>query len=54
MVWESGVDQGEIAGSAAGVIPCGPVLLMMELGQSEATLSAAAIRGPCLQANGGH
>lgn len=51
---EKWTTEGEIAGSVAVVIPCGPTSVMAELGQSEATLSAAAIRALCLWANGGH
>lgn len=52
---EEWATEGEIAGSAVVVvIPCGTTSVMAELGQSEATLSAVAIRALCLQANGGH
>lgn len=33
-----------MAGSAVVIIPCGPASIMAVLGQSEATLSAIAIR----------
>lgn len=46
--------KGEISGYAVVVIPCGQTSVMAELGQSEATLSAVAIRALCLRANGGH
>lgn len=51
---EEWTTQGEIAASVVVVIPCGPTSVMAELGQSEATLSAVAIRALCLWANRGH
>lgn len=41
-------------GSKLVLIPCGLTSVMAKLGQSEAMLSAVAIRALCLQANGGH
>lgn len=51
---EKWMTRGEFAGSAVIVIPCGLTSVMAEPGQSEATLSAVAIRALCLRANGGH
>lgn len=48
------VTKGEVASFEVGGTPWGPAAVMTELGQSEATLSAVAIRALCLQANGGH